>query len=209
MVMKERKIKVLIFLAVLSGGVLLISNIAATKLWDFCGIAVDGGIVIFPLSYILGDVIVELFGRKMARQIIWAGFTLSALAMISLFAVQALPVYGETPDSIAALGLAPRIVIGSLLSYVASQLINNLVFEKIKKKTRGKFFAMRALGSSAVARLIDSAIFEIIAFLGVLSFGEFLAQASFAYVAGMVLEVILSPLTYLIAKKLDLIISKK
>lgn len=208
-IMKERKLKVLIFLAVLSGGILLISNIVATKLWSLFGIAVDGGLVIFPLSYILGDLIVELYGRKTARTVIWASFAINVLAVLTFALVSLLPTYDGTIDTVSSLGLVPRIVAGSLVAYVASQLLNNLIFEKIKNRTGKKLFTIRALGSSAIARLIDSAIFETIAFVGVLSFGEFLAQASFAYIAGMALEVVLVPLTYLIAKQLSKIVAIK
>ena len=197
---EQRRTEGIIILAALSAAVLLISNLAATKLWDFFGIAVDGGIIIFPLSYIMGDVIVEIFGEKTARSMILASFATNILAVLVFMAVQALPPYPGWDGQEAfetILGFTPRIVAGSLLAYLASQLLNNFVFEKIRKKTGAKHLFIRSLGSSVFAHLVDSAIFETVAFIGVLSFNEFLAQAGFAYIAGMVLEVILTPLTYL------------
>lgn len=199
--MSERKQTLLIFFAALAAGILLISNLVATKLWNFFGIAVDGGIILFPLSYILGDVIVEIFGRKTADKVVWAGFSINILAVITFIAVGKLPPYPGWDGQDAymqILGFVPRIVAGSLIAYVASQLLNNLVFEKIRNQTGKKWLGLRAIASSMVARLVDSAIFETIAFVGVLSFGEFIGQATFAYFAGLFLEILLIPLTYLV-----------
>ena len=105
-------------------------------------------------------------------------------------------------NSIAnVLGFAPRIIIGSLTAYLFSQFSNNFIFEKIKKKTGSKLFLVRALGSSVVAHFLDSLVFETIAFLGVLPFNDFLNQALFAYLLGLGLELILSPIELLIVAK--------
>ena len=198
--MAERRETLLIIFAVLAAGILLISNLVATKLWEFCGIAVDGGIILFPFSYVLGDVIVEIFGRKKANRIVWTSLGLNVLAVGVFMIVGALPPYPgwEGQDAyMQILGFVPRIVTASLVAYVASQLLNNLVFEKIKQKTGKKWLGLRAIVSSVLGRAVDSAIFETIAFIGVLSFGEFIGQATFAYFAGMTLEVLLIPITYL------------
>lgn len=200
-----KRTNVLVVLATVSAGVILISNLAATKLIDFFGIAVDGGVVIFPISYIVGDVVVELFGKKQAKVVIWAGFGLNLLAMLTLVIVGWLPPYPgwEGQEAyVAIFGFAPRIVLGSLLAYIVSSLMNNYVFEKIKNKTGEKWLGARTIGSSLVAHVFDSGIFETVAFLGVLPFGEFLAQAGFAYIAGIGLEIILTPLTYLVVNRL-------
>lgn len=199
--MNEKQTKLLIILAVTAGGVLLISNLAATKLWSFYGIAVDGGIVLFPISYILGDVIMELYGRKISRVIIWQSLAINLLAVVTFWLVGKLPEHsgwGLQKSYQDILGFAPRIIFASLTAYLVSQLLNNLVFEKIKKETAEQKLWLRTLGSSMVARLFDTIIFETIAFYGVLSIGQFGQQAVFAYGAGMILEVLLTPLTYLV-----------
>ncbi len=195
----------LLALTVISTGILLISNLAATKIWNFYEVPVDGGIIVFPIAYVIGDIIVELYGRKTANFIVWLGFCLNLTAGIVFTLVDKLPAYPNWPGSEAfgiIFGLAPRIMLGSLLAYFASGLMNNLVFEKIRQKTGEKMLYARSLGSSALARLIDTAVFEAIAFFGILSMGEFLRQATFAYTAGMVLEVLLTPITYLAVKAL-------
>lgn len=201
-----KKVKIMLFLAALSACVLVISNIAAVKLWNFFGIAVDGGIVLFPLSYIIGDLVVELYGKKLADYTVFIGFTINIVAVLTFIAVGALPEYpgwGGQDAYNMILGFTPRIVIGSLAGYLASGLVNNFVFEKIQKtKLGGKYLFVRTLGSSVIARVFDILLFDTIAFFGVLSFPEFVSQVAFAYAAGLVLEAILTPLTYLAVKGL-------
>lgn len=205
--MPNFKQKLLIYFAAISASTLLISNLAAIKLWDFFGIAVDGGVVVFPLTYIIGDLIVEFYGKRIAKSIILAGFLINILAIVVFYIVIALPAYDgwDMQNAYASvLGFTPRIIIGSLLAYVCSNLFNNFIFMKLKERN-GIFatsFIARALGSSAFAHIVDSFIFETIAFLGVLSFHEFIAQAIFAYVIGISFEVIFSPVEAGIAKSL-------
>lgn len=200
-----KKIKIMLFLTALSASVLVISNIVAVKLWDFCGIAVDGGIAIFPLSYIIGDVVMELYGKKIGDHVVFVGFLINILAVLVFLLVGALPEYpgwGGQESYNAILGFMPRIVIGSLAGYITSGLVNNFVFTKIKKRTGEKYLFVRSLGSSLIARVFDILLFDTIAFLGVLSFSEFCSQVAFAYGAGIVLEILLTPLTYLVVKVL-------
>lgn len=196
----EWRVFLLVVLTALASGVLLISNLAAVKLWDFWGIAVDGGLIVFPLSYVLSNVVMEVFGRKIGRQIIWVSFGVNLLAAIVFLLVGFLPEFPEWGNQVAyltILGFAPRTVTGSLSAYVCSGLVKNVVFEKIRNHTWGGWLAVRTLGSSVVARFFDVMIFEVVAFLGVLPFYEFCKQAIFAYVLGIILEFLLTPLTYL------------
>ncbi|MFC2385305.1 MAG: queuosine precursor transporter [Candidatus Nanosyncoccus sp.] len=195
----------LIYLTAISAGILLISNLAATKLWNMFGIAVDGGILCFPISYILGDIIIEFYGKKIAKSVILSSLLLNIFAALVFWAVCLLPPFTGTEEMqasiVSVLGFAPRIILGSLTAYLFSQFSNNYIFEKIKKKTGSKFFLVRALGSSVVAHFLDSLIFETIAFFGVLAFNDFLNQALFAYLLGLGLELILSPIELFIVSK--------
>ncbi|HAM31128.1 queuosine precursor transporter [Erysipelotrichaceae bacterium 66-17] len=205
--MSEKKYKLLIYFIAISAGALLISNLCAIKLWNLGGIAVDGGVVLFPVTYIIGDLIVELFGQKTARSIIYAGFLVNVIAVIVFYIVIALPPYPgwEMQDAFASvLGFSPRIIAGSLCGYLGSNLLNTHLFTKMRNGNGvfARSFIARALGSSVFAHIIDSALFETIAFIGVLPFNEFVAQAVFAYVLGLILEVVLSPVEILIERKL-------
>lgn len=201
------KVKLLIYFSALSAGTLLLSNLAAIKLWDLAGIAVDGGLIIFPLTYIIGDLTVEFFGKKISKAIIFAGFLLNVIAVIVFYIVIGLPPFpgwGMQGSYASVLGFAPRIIAGSLTSYVCSNLFNNYVFVRMKE-SEGIFhrsFIARALGSSAFAHIIDSGIFETIAFFGVLPFHDFLNQAVFACILGFLLEILLSPIENGIEKSL-------
>ncbi len=205
--MSNYKEKLLIYFAVISACTLLISNLAAIKLWNFFGIPVDGGIVLFPLTYIIGDLIIEFYGKKVSNTIIFAGFFTNILAVIVFYIVIALPAYDgwNLQTSYASiLGFAPRIILGSLLGYVTSNLLNNCIFTKLRKGN-GIFansFIARALGSSVFAHMIDSFVFETFAFIGILSFPEFLTQACFAYILGLGLEIIFSPIEIYIANRI-------
>lgn len=200
-----KKIWVLALLSAVSATVLIVSNIVAVKLWDFWGIAVDGGVVIFPLSYVLADVIMELYGRKTANFIISMSFVINIVVAMVFLLVGWLPAYMNWQGQeayMAILGFMPRIVVGSLMAYITSGFLNNWAFNKIKQCTGSSGLWLRALGSSVVAKLVDNLLFKFIAFLGVISFSELLLQTGFAYATGLVLEVILTPLTYILVRKL-------
>ncbi len=206
--MSEKRIRLLIYFSALSAGALLISNLSAIKLWNLGGIAVDGGIVLFPLTYILSDLTVELFGKSLSRTVIYAGFLINLIAVFVFYAVIALPAYPgwNMQEAYAAvLGFSPRIIFGSLAGYLSSNLLNNWLFIRMKNSDSAfsHSFIARALGSSALAHIVDSGVFETVAFLGVLPFREFLMQAIFAYILGMGLELLLSPLEAAIEKKLS------
>ena len=204
--MENKRVNLLITLSIISGTVLLISNLAATKLFNFCGVSMDAGILIFPLSYIVGDLIVEFYGKDTARVVIWGGFAMNLVGMLVLLLAVHLPAYENWTNQEAfatIFGFMPRVVIGSLIAYVVSSLVNNFVFECIRHATHHRHFAARALGSSVIAKFFDIIIFEVIAFAGILSFKEFLVQVLVAYGAGMLLETILTPVTSFIVKLID------
>lgn len=132
----QKKIRLLIYFTSLSAGTLLISNLAAIKLWNLWGIAVDGGLVLFPLTYILGDLIIEIFGKTNARNVILSGFLINLIAVAVFYIVIALPPYpGWTMQEAYAmvLGFSPRIILGSLCGYLTSNLLNNTLFIRMKQ----------------------------------------------------------------------------
>lgn len=196
--MKIYKTNLLILFSAFSASVLLIANLSAGKLWNFFGLPVDGGIVIFPLSYIISDLVMEFFGKKTSKFIIYASFTINIIASLTFLIVSILPVFPgwEGQQSFEyVFNSAHRIIIASLIAFLISSIINVYVFEKIKQKLTNKSILYRTLGSSFVARFFDIIIFETIAFLGILPFTDFFQQIIFAYFAGIILEVALSPLT--------------
>jgi len=185
----------------LSATVLIVSNLASVKMFDFFGTGLvwDGGAILFPLSYVLGDVITEIYGFDKAKRVVLISLAMNLIAALTLFAVQLLPP-GQGWDNQAAyesiLGFFPRIMFGSLIAFATGQILNNYVFAKIKVRTEGKHLWIRALGSSLVGDLVDTLIFTTIAFLGTVSTGQFVGLIIIAYVSKIVGEVILLPVTY-------------
>jgi uncharacterized integral membrane protein (TIGR00697 family) len=191
-----------VFAACLSVVLLVTSNIAATKLWDFFGIAVlDGGILSFPLAFVLSDMILEIWGKRKAQYIIWAGFILNVLVVGFLGLVQLLPAGAGWENQgayEAILGFLPRVVLGSLVSYLVAQLLNVAVFVRIRRWTGRKWLWLRSLGSSVVANLANSLVFCGIVFGGVLEPGAWWAMVITSCTIMIICEIALQPVNYLV-----------
>lgn len=178
---------------------LLISNIGATKLISFGPIITDGGAFLFPLTYILGDVLSEVYGLKAAKRAIFLGFALSALASLTFWLVQVTPPADDWPNQAAfesVLGFVPRIVLASLCGYVVGQFLNAYVLVKIKERTKEKSMWLRLLGSTVVGEFADTLIFCTIAFYGVLTGGSFVNYVIVGYLYKCLVEVVMLPVTY-------------
>ncbi len=180
-------------------GLLLISNIGAVKLIAFGPIITDGGAFLFPLVYIVGDILSEVYGFRAARKAILTGFAMSVLAALTFWVVQISPVADgwENQEAFEAiLGFVPRIVLASIAGYLVGQLLNAWVLVKIKERTREKALWLRLIGSTAVGELADTIVFCTIAFYGVITGTEFLIYVAFGYAYKTLLEVVLLPVTY-------------
>ncbi len=180
-------------------GLLLISNIGAVKLIEFGPIITDGGAFLFPLVYIAGDILSEVYGFKAARKAILIGFAMSALAAITFFVVQISPpaeAWGNQEAFEAVLGFVPRIVLASIAGYLVGQLLNAWVLVKIKERTQEKALWLRLLGSTAVGEFADTIVFCTIAFYGVITGEEFLIYVAFGFAYKTVVEVVLLPVSY-------------
>lgn len=185
--------------------VLLISNVAATKLIEFdlgsLRLIFDGGAVLFPLTYVLGDVLAEVYGWAKTRRVIVLGFLISALASAVFLLVQVLPPaadYENQEAFEAVLGFVPRIVAASLMAYLVGQLLNAYVLTRIKARWGDKHLWARLLGSSVVGEAADTLVFCTVAFYGVLTGGAFWNYVLVGYLYKMAFEAILLPLSYLV-----------
>jgi len=186
-------------IVVLFCGLLLISNIGATKLIQFGPIITDGGAILFPMTYILGDVLSEVYGFRRAKRAILMGFGLSILAAVTFWLVQIAPAadaYTNQEAFEAVLGFVPRIVLASILGYLAGQLLNAYVLVKIKERTKEKTLWLRLIGSTVVGELADTVVFCTIAFFGVITGGEFVSYVVTGYVYKVLIEVVFLPITY-------------
>jgi uncharacterized integral membrane protein (TIGR00697 family) len=147
---------------------LVVSNIIAVKLVEMSGRVFPAGLVIFPLSYLLGDVLTEVYGVRAARRVIWLGFACNLLALGAIQAAIHLPALD--PDFQRAyeqvLGTTWRLFLASLAAYVVGELANAYVLAVMKGATGGRFLWTRTIGSTIVGEGLDSLIFVTIAFAG-------------------------------------------
>jgi uncharacterized integral membrane protein (TIGR00697 family) len=152
--------------------VLLISNVASSKILVLGPFTFDGGTIIFPLSYIFGDILTEVYGYRKSRQVIWIGFA-CAILMAAVFTLVGILPPASDWDGQAAydriLGTTPRIVAGSLIAYFAGEFSNSFLLAKMKILTRGRWLFTRTIGSTVVGQGVDTVFFVMVAFAGTFS----------------------------------------
>jgi uncharacterized integral membrane protein (TIGR00697 family) len=183
--------------------VLLVSNIASSKISQIGKLTLDGGTILFPLSYIFNDILTEVYGYKTSRKVIWLGFFSAILASLVFAIVAWLPSassWNNQEAYLAILGQTPRIVLASLLAYLCGEFLNSFILAKMKIWTSGKMLWTRTIGSTIIGELADSIIFVCIAFMGVYSKEIILALIISNYIFKTVVEVIFTPITYKIVR---------
>lgn len=201
----ERTYKHLDTITGLFVAILLISNIVTTKIIHIGPFPFAGAVIVFPLSYIFGDILTEVYGYKKSRKVIWLGFFANILmaAIISLVGILPSAVGWNNQDAYnKILGLTPRIVLASLLGFWCGEFSNSFVLAKMKIKTEGKWLWSRTVGSTVVGQLVDTAIFVTVAFWGVLPEGLVLSIIFTNYFAKTFIEIIFTPLTYVVVNRL-------
>jgi uncharacterized integral membrane protein (TIGR00697 family) len=188
---------------------LLVSNVGATKLiqigpeWAPGGvpllpIVADGGAFLFPLTYVLGDVLAEVYGMRRARRAIVLGFVLSIIASAVFLAVDAAPPAADWPNQEAwhaVLGFVPRIVAASLAGYLVGQLLNAYVVVRMRDSARPGRLWTRLLGSTIVGEFADTVIFCTLAFAFVVPGATLLNYIAYGYVYKVLLEAVMLPVT--------------
>lgn len=197
--------KYFLFIGILFVAVLMISNTVAIKLVQIGPFVFSGAIFIFPISYIFGDILTEVYGYKASRKIIWSGFVALIFMSFCYWLVQILPAPTFWPNQTAyeaILGSVPRIVLASIVAYFVGEFSNSFVLSKMKLWTNGKHLWMRTIGSTIVGEGFDSLIFGTIAFIGVIPFGSLALLIISGYLAKVVYEVILTPVTYIVVSRL-------
>ncbi len=198
--------------------VLIISNIASSaKIIDWgvsiftIPLAFDAGTILFPVSYIFGDVLTEVYGFKRSRRVIWTGFACLALSALILWLVRLMPgeatweSYAGQEAYNAILGgmISGGIVAASLIAYLAGEFLNSVVLAKMKVATQGRWLWMRTIGSTLVGEAVDSLIFIGIASLaGVFPWSLFWTLVLTNYIFKCSIEILMTPATYWVVSKL-------
>lgn len=195
----EIKLKYYSIISSIFVAVLLISNTVATKLFSIGPLVFTGAILVFPISYIFGDILTEVYGYARTKRVIWTGFF--ALSFMSLIywvvgILPAAPGWKNQTSYMLILGIVPRIVFASIIAYWAGEFCNSFVLAKLKLHTKGKKLWIRTISSTIVGQAIDTSIFVIIAFAGTIPVMTVILAIISGYLFKVIYEVIATPITY-------------
>ncbi len=178
---------------------LIVANIIAVKIVLIGPLVLPAGIIIFPLSYLFGDVLTEVYGYSATRRVIWLGFACNLLAVIAIVIGEALPpapFWDRQAAYASILGFAPRLLLASFIAYLVGEFANSYVMARMKITTNGRMLWARAIGSTFVGEGLDSAIFITIAFAGT---GAPIVDLVLAqWLVKVLYEVVAMPFTYAI-----------
>ena len=182
---------------------LLISNIIAGKLIQVFGAVLPAAVILFPVTYIFGDVLTEVYGFKRSRLVIWTGFATNVfMAVIFILAISLpYPGFWKNQDAYAAvLGFTPRVVAASLIAYFAGEFSNSVLLSKMKLLTRGRWLWTRTIGSTVIGEGVDTLLFISIAFGGLFPVAALLSMMVAQYLWKVGYEIMATPLTYLMVR---------
>lgn len=184
---------------------LLTANIISVKLIAIGPLILPAGVIIFPVSYILGDILTEVYGFRHARRAIWLGFAGNLLAVLAIWFAGLLPAPAfwqgqEAFDTI--LGFAPRLLLASFAAYLVGEFANSALLAKMKIWTNGRHLWARTIGSTVVGQGLDSLIFISIAFGGQMAAPELVAAVLSQWLFKSLYEALATPLTYVVVNAL-------
>ncbi|MDR1035797.1 MAG: queuosine precursor transporter [Deltaproteobacteria bacterium] len=189
----------------LCSGLLIVSNLASTRMVELGPLSFDGGTLVFPLTYILGDLMTEVYGYARSRAVIWTAFLCLGLAFLCLHLVSLLP----APEGWEGAGawnsimvLSPRIALGSLAAFLAGSLVNAAVLSRMKARRPGRPPAWRFAASTLAGEAVDTLVFASVAFLGVIGGGLWAELAISNFVYKTAFEIVLLPVTLVLARRL-------
>jgi len=193
---------------------LIVSNIIAVKLFSILGVTLPVAVILFPVAYIFGDVLTEVYGYARARQAIWIGFGCNLLAVTAIWLGGLLPadpnwnagVYESALEASLAyqaiLGFTPRLLFASFVAYLVGEFLNSFVLAKLKVLTQGRLLWTRTIASTLIGQGADSAIFMTIAFIGILPISVLGMTIVYQWLFKSLYEAVATPLTYIIVNAL-------
>jgi uncharacterized integral membrane protein (TIGR00697 family) len=180
---------------------LITANIIAVKLVNISGLVVPAAVIIFPISYIFGDILTEVYGYSASRRVIWIGFFCNLLAVIAILVGGLLPsasFWNGQEAYQTILGYAPRLLVASFIAYLIGEFANSIVLAKMKIMTKGRWLWTRTIGSTLVGEGLDSLVFISIAFVGTIPLSGLANAIVTQWLFKTAYETIATPLTYLI-----------
>src|SRR3989441_8508799 len=180
---------------------LITANIIAVKLILLFGFVVPGGIIVFSLSYLFGDVLTEVCGYGAARYVIWLGFACNLLAVIAIYIgglAPAAPFWHDQAAYNTILGFTPRLLLASFIAYLVGEFTNSFVLAKLKIATKGRWLWTRTISSTLIGEGLDTLIFISIAFWGIIPANMMLEAILTQWIFRVVYEIVATPFTYLV-----------
>lgn len=180
---------------------LLIANIIAVKLVNIFGLILPAAVIIFPVSYIFGDVLTEVYGYSAARRVIWLGFFCNFLAVVAIWVGGLLPPASFWDGQVAyqtILGFTPRLLIASFIAYLIGEFANSFVLAKLKIATKGRLLWLRTISSTLIGQGLDSLVFISVAFWGTIPAAGLANAIITQWLFKTSYEVLATPFTYLI-----------
>ncbi|MCJ7514909.1 MAG: queuosine precursor transporter [Dehalococcoidia bacterium] len=180
---------------------LITSNIIIAKQISIGGIVLPAAIIIFPISYIIGDVLTEVYGYRQARRVIWLGFLCNLITVLAIWIAKILPpapVFEAQNDYERILGSTPRFLLASFVAYLAGEFTNSVVLSKMKIMTKGRWLWTRTIGSTLIGQGVDTVAVLAIAFVGVLPVSVLGIMMFFHWLVKCAYEALATPLTYVV-----------
>lgn len=207
--MKRRQYsEIFVFISIIFVSCILISNILATKIISIFGISMTSGVLVFPISYVLGDVMTEIYGYEKTKKVIIYGFISNLLMVVVFYLAMKLPYpdYWQNQDAfITILSNTPRVLLASFIGYLLGGLSNAFIMEYIKNNSKIKFLWFRTILSTIVGEALDTTIFLTISFIGTMSGFNLISMIIYQSIFKIMYEVVLTPVLY----KIIAFVSKK
>lgn len=184
---------------------LITANVTAVKLLGVFGLVLPAGVLVFPVSYICGDVLTEVYGYRVARRVIWLGFFCNLVAVAAIYLGGVLPAAPFWQDQQAyetILGYTPRLLAASFLAYLVGEFANSYVLARMKVATNGRWLWSRTIGSTLVGQGLDSLVFVVLAFAGTIPLWAIISAVVVQWLVKSAYEALATPLTYIVVNRL-------
>jgi hypothetical protein len=184
---------------------LITANIIAVKLVSIAGFFLPAGVIIFPISYIFGDILTEVYGYRLARLVIWLGFLCNLIAVVAIVIAQALPAapFWDGQEAYQAiLGYTPRLLVASFVAYLIGEFANSYILARMKVLTKGRWLWARTIGSTIVGQGLDSVVFIILAFVGTIPGVGLINAIITQWIFKSGYEALVTPITYAVTNHL-------
>jgi len=197
----DRKQRAFVFLTALFVAALIAGDFIGGKFFDFAGYTFSAGIIPFPLTFVLTDVVNEFYGRDGARRITYAGLLAAVFVWVMINLALLLPTSRESPISAAifrgAFGTSSRLYVASLTAYLIGQLLDISIFQLLRRLTGHRLLWLRSTGSTVLSQMVDSLSVSFVFLVGTRSFGFIVSNAASNYVGKLIMAILLTPLIYL------------